>query len=138
MNKIDQTALRVNQIMIVLLVSVGFLLNNPWLVLLTATFTFIGTTFGFPGFIFIYKYLALPMRIARPDVIEDDPAAHRFAQFIATTFLITSAFVFFLGLQTLAWVLALIVVVLALVNLLTGFCLGCFVYFQLNRLTGNK
>jgi len=138
MKKIDQNALRVNQILIVLLVSAGFLLNNAWLVLATAAVTFIGTVFGFPGFIFVYKVVVLPLKLAKPEVIEDDPMAHRFAQFIATSFLITSAFVFFLGFQTLAWVLALIVVALALVNLLTGFCLGCFVYFQLSKLTGIK
>lgn len=138
MNKIDQNALRVNQILIILLVASGFLSNNAWLVLATAAVTFIGTVFGFPGFIFVYKTIVLPLRLTKPEMIEDDPTAHRFAQFIATTFLITSAFVFFLGFQTLAWVLALIVLTLALINLLTGFCLGCFVYFQLSKISGIK
>lgn len=138
MHKIDMNALRTNQVMIVLLVSAGFLLNNPWLVLFTALVTFIGTVFGFPGFVFIYKWVLLPTHLVKPDVIDDDPLAHRFAQMIATSFLITSAFVWFLGLQSLAWVLALIVVTLALVNLLTGFCLGCFIYFQLDKLRLGK
>lgn len=138
MNKIDQNGLRVNQILIILSVSVGFLMNNTWPVLATALVTFIGTTFDFPGFIFVYKYIVLPTGLVKPEIIEDDPAAHRFAQFIATTFLTTSAFVFFLGFQTLAWVLALIVVALALVNVFTGFCLGCFIYFQFNKGKGLK
>lgn len=138
MRNIDMNALRTNQIMIILLVSAGFLLNNPWLVLLTALVTFIGTVFGFPGFIFIYKWIALPTKLVKPDLINDDPFAHRFAQMIATSFLITSAFVWFLGYQTLSWVLALIVVALALINLLTGFCLGCFIYFQLDKLKLGK
>ena len=33
----------------------------------------------------------------------------------------------------LGWVLAWLVVALALVNILLGFCMGCFIYFQLGR-----
>ncbi|MER3438442.1 MAG: DUF4395 domain-containing protein, partial [Chloroflexota bacterium] len=35
---------------------------------------------------------------------------------------------------TLGWVLAWIVAALALINLLFGFCAGCFLFFQLHRL----
>ena len=32
------------------------------------------------------------------------------------------------------WALAIVVIVLAAINLIFGFCAGCFVYFQLARL----
>jgi membrane protein DedA with SNARE-associated domain len=38
-----------------------------------------------------------------------------------------------LGLPLLGWALAGIVVALAAINLFLGFCLGCFIYYQLGR-----
>jgi hypothetical protein len=45
-----------------------------------------------------------------------------------------SAILLFAGFGTAGWVLAWIVVALALVNLLFGFCTGCFIFLNLNRL----
>jgi uncharacterized membrane protein len=39
-----------------------------------------------------------------------------------------------LGLPVAGWVLVWIVIALASLNLFVGFCAGCFVYYQLNRL----
>jgi hypothetical protein len=40
----------------------------------------------------------------------------------------------FAGAATLGWGLTFVVIALAAVNLIFGFCAGCFVYFQLQRL----
>ena len=40
----------------------------------------------------------------------------------------------FAGAQVLGWGLSFVVIALAAVNLFFGFCAGCFVYFQLQRL----
>lgn len=134
MKMIDHNALRFNQFMIVFLVSLGFLLNNIWFVLITAFVTLLGTIFIVPGFKFIYTSLLQPLGFVKPDLVEDDPFAHRFAQMVATLFLSISVALKLLEYQTAAWVFALIVVCLALVNLFSGFCLGCFFYYQLGKL----
>ena len=56
-----------------------------------------------------------------------------FAQGVGALFLITSTLAFLNGAALVGWILAGIVVVLAAVNLFAGFCLGCFVYYQLAR-----
>ena len=38
------------------------------------------------------------------------------------------------GAPVAGWALALVVIALAAVNLLFGFCAGCFIFFQLQRL----
>jgi hypothetical protein len=45
-----------------------------------------------------------------------------------------SVFALVVQATALGWALAWLVVVLAALNLFLGFCAGCFVYYQLNRL----
>ena len=51
-----------------------------------------------------------------------------------TGVLIVALIAFLAGAATAGWALAILVIVLAGVNLFFGFCAGCFVYFQLQRL----
>jgi uncharacterized membrane protein len=70
-------------------------------------------------------------------VIADNPEAHLFAQGLGASFMVLSSVALLaVGVPTIGWILAWIVVVLAAVNLLVGFCVGCFVYYQLERRLG--
>jgi len=53
---------------------------------------------------------------------------------VGAAFLGAAAVALFVGAAVAGWVLAWIVVALAAVNLSIGFCAGCFVYVQLERL----
>ena len=66
-------------------------------------------------------------------MIPDDPAPHRFAQGVGAAFLAASTLALFVGASVVGWVLAGIVAALALLNVVVGFCAGCFVYYQLAR-----
>lgn len=57
--------------------------------------------------------------------------ASQFAQLLGGAFLLTSSLALFSQNLMLAAVLAGIVVLLALINLTTGFCLGCQMYYHL-------
>jgi hypothetical protein len=74
-----------------------------------------------------------PAGLLKAHVIDDDPRPHLFAQGLGGVFLVLSAAALWLGLPVFGWMLAGIVVVLAAVNLLLGFCMGCFLYYQLGR-----
>src|SRR5512141_3027573 len=113
----DRTTLRVNQAFIIALLVVGFLLNQPVFVVFVAAVMAIGTAFPQAAlFQRIYRDLLKPAKVLQPDLHEEDPAPHRFAQGMG-----------------LGWALTIIVIALAAVNLVFGFCAGCFVYFQLQR-----
>ncbi len=82
----------------------------------------------------VYTGVAIPLRILKPRIVEDDPAPHRFAQGVGATFLIAATLVLYLTNATaVGWGLDLIVFVLAGINLTVGFCAGCFVYYHLGR-----
>ncbi len=133
--KVDQTALKFNQAGIILLLALAFLLNSVWLVALVAAVMVVGTVWPEAGlFKLIYARIFKPLGWPKPHVIEDDPRPHLFAQGLGGLFLVASAISLWINASVVGWTLAAIVIVLAAVNLLLGFCLGCFLYYQLGRL----
>lgn len=132
--RVDQTALRFNQASIIALLSLGFVLNAWVLVAFVALVMAVGTLAPGAGlFKRFYQHVLKPAGLLRAQVIADDPRPHLFAQGVGALFLIASTLAFLSGAALAGWILAGIVVVLAAVNLFAGFCLGCFVYYQLAR-----
>ena len=133
--RVDRSALRTNQAFIIGLLILAFVLNSPLLVAFVAAVMLVGTAMPrLALFQDIYRNLLRPSGLVRPDVIEDNPEPHRFAQGFGGTVLLLSILSFLTGLAVLGWALTWLVVALAALNLFLGFCAGCFVYYQLNRL----
>lgn len=134
---VDRTALRFNQASIITLLVLGFLLDQVWLVVIVAAVMVLGTiTPALAVFQRFYRDLLKPAGILKADPHTEDPAPHRFAQGLGGAMVVAASLALFLGAPVVGWGLALVVVVLAAVNLLFGFCAGCFVFFQLQRLRG--
>jgi hypothetical protein len=130
----DRTATRVNQSLIIAFLVLGFLLNQPLLVAFVAVVMIIGTAFPQAAlFQRIYRDVLKPAKLLQPDVHNEDAAPHRFAQGMGGGVLVLALIAFLAGAWTVGWALTILVVVLAAVNLVFGFCAGCFVYFQLQR-----
>jgi hypothetical protein len=131
----DRSAVRVNQALIIAFLVLGFILNQPLLVAFVAAVMAIGTAFPAAAlFQRIYRDLLRPAKLIRPNVHAEDAAPHRFAQGMGAGVLIVSLIAFLAGSTGLGWALSILVIVLAGINLFFGFCAGCFVYFQLQRL----
>lgn len=134
MGRVDRNALRTNQACIVGLTVLAFLLDRPGLVAAVALVLLAGTLDPRLA-LFQQAYRRwLRGRLVRPDEREEDPAPHRFAQGLGGGVLLVAALALWGGYSGLGWVLAWLVVVLAAVNLLFGFCAGCFAFYQLSRL----
>ncbi len=135
--RVDRNALRFNQSAIVLFTVAGFVLGGEigqWVVLGVAAVMLVGTAYPPLGvFVQVYRQVAVRFGLLRPNVVVEDPAPHRFAQGMGGSFLVLAFVALLAGATVLGWVLAWMVVALALVNILLGFCLGCFIYFQLGR-----
>ena len=134
LQKVDHSALKTNQIMIILFNTIGFILNVPWLAVLVAAVMGLGTLFKVPGFGFLYKYALKPWGWVKPDVLDDNPEPHRFAQFLGFVFMTAGSIALFLGAVVLGWSLVWLVSVLAALNAFGGFCVGCAVYYWLGRI----
>ena len=135
--RVDSHLIKFSQGWVVGLTALAFVLQVRWLVVVAALCLLISAAAPTIGpFRLLYRFVAVPLRLLRPLIVEDDPAPHRFAQSVGATFLIASSLLLFLlpGAAGVGWALDLIVFALALINLTVGFCAGCFVYYQLGRL----
>ena len=132
--KVDQSALKFNQASIILLLVLAFLFNAAWLVAFVAAVMLVGTVWPEAGlFKQIYARGLKPAGLLKPNVVDDDPQPHLFAQGLGGIFLVLSAAALWLGASVAGWALAAMVIALAALNLFLGFCLGCFIYYQLGR-----
>lgn len=132
---VDQSALQVNQAFIIGLLILAFVLDAAWLVAFVALVMLLGTAVSkLSLFKRIYQHILKPAGLVKPKVIEDNPEPHRFSQGLGGLFLTGATIALLAGFPVLGWGLAWLVVALAAINLFLGFCVGCFMYYQFNKL----
>ena len=136
MKKVDTTAIKFSQASIVTITLLGFLLDQPYLVLFVGLVLAVGTILPQAMlFKLIYFKLLKPSNILKANVIDDDPVPHQFAQGVGALFLLASSVTLLIfNAVILGWILSWIVIILAAINLFFSFCAGCFVYYQLDKL----
>jgi hypothetical protein len=130
---VDHTALKTNQLIIIVLDLLAFILGLPGIALGVAVVMGLGTIFGKPGFYPVYAGILKPLGWAKPDILRDNPEPHRFAQGFGAAVLLGGSAALLAGLPVLGWSLVWLVILLASLNAFAGFCAGCFVYYQLAR-----
>jgi hypothetical protein len=133
LKKVDHSALKVNQVIIITLNILAFVIDQWWLAAFVAAVMGLGSLLGVPGFILIYKNVLKPLGWVKPDVLDDNPEPHRFAQFVGFLFMAGGSALLFAG-SAAGWVLVWIVAALAALNAFAGFCVGCAMYYWFARL----
>lgn len=133
LQKVDHSALKLNQLFIISLSVLAFILDQPILAALVAAVMGVGAVLKAPGFGFVYKYLLKPRGWMKPDVVYDNPEPHRFSQILGFVFMTAGSLALFLGAGVPGWSLVWIVIALASLNAFGGFCVGCAVYYWLGR-----
>lgn len=133
--QVDQSALRVNQAFIAGLLALAFIVDSPLLVAAVALVMLMGTAWPkLALFQVIYRRVLKPTALVKPYIIPDNPEPHRFAQGFGGIVVTLGVSGLLVGLSWPGWVLVWLVIGLAAANLSLGFCAGCFMYYQLNRL----
>jgi hypothetical protein len=135
---VDHSALKVNQTGIVVTVLVAFLGSLVFtplelLIPLLAIVLIVGTVDPQLALFkqFYFKFLK-PRGIVQPRPVVDRPEPHNFAQGMGGVVSAIAALLL-IPLPAAGLALALLVAVLAFINLAFGFCLGCQIYFQLGK-----
>jgi hypothetical protein len=132
--RVDHSALRTNQAFIITFLLLAFLLDTALLTGFVSAVMLVGTIFPPAGlFKRVYRHLLKPAGLVKPDVIEDNPEPHLFAQGLGGGMLLLATIALLVGVPLLGWALVWIVIALAALNLFAGFCLGCFIYYQLSK-----
>ena len=131
LQKVDHSALKANQLTIILLSILAFIFNLPILAAFVAVVMGLGSLLKVPGFILLYRHVYKPLGLLKPDVLDDNPEPHRFAQTLGFVFLTVGSAALFLGAGVVGWGLVWLVVALAALNAFGGFCVGCAMYYWL-------
>lgn len=135
---VDHSALKVNQAGIIVTVLVAFAGSafSPWFELLIPALAAVLLLGTWRPELALFKQLYFrvlkPRGIVKPRPLEDSPVPHNFAQGLGGVFLVIAAVLLPL-LAAAGLAVALLVAVLAAVNLVFGYCVGCQVYFLLGR-----
>jgi hypothetical protein len=133
--KVDHSALRTNQALIIGLLLLAFVLDAPLLVAFVSAVMLVGTIFPSAGlFKALYFRILKPRGLAQPYIIDDNPEPHLFAQGVGGVVTLLSTVALLTGAQLIGWTLAWVVIGLASLNLFAGICVGCLMYYQLHRL----
>src|SRR6476646_846932 len=130
----DLSALKFNQVTVIAVTVLAVLLTLPVFTLVLGAAMLVGAIApDVSPMRAAYRLLGRPLGL-KPEVVDEDPRAHQFAQGVGGTFLLASALFTFAGLSGVGAGLGLIVIVLAALNLSKKICVGCLMYFQYRRL----
>jgi hypothetical protein len=137
----DRSVLKVGQAFImgvnILAFALGFVLQvkYAWVLSTVVGLIMLGGIANPSLALFKRFYLGVlkPRGIVKPNVVQEDATPHQFAQGVGGAFLMFATLAFLAGAVEAGWVLVWIVVALAFVNFALDFCVGCQMYFQLDR-----
>jgi hypothetical protein len=127
---VDVNVPRFNQAIVAVLTGTAFVLDIQWLVAVVAAILLV-SRIGGPR---LAPLTQLYIRVIRSRLPSDRPrefeAAEppRFAQMLGAMILTAATALFFVGLTTLGWSLALAVTALAALAASTRICIGCIIY----------
>lgn len=132
--KLDQTALKTGQALTIVLLLLAFLLDAPALVAFVALAQLLGAL-ALPAapYRLFYLHVVRRFNLAPVNLQPDHPEPHRFALLVGALFNGAGALAILGGLAVLGWALVWIVIALANLNFWLNFCLGCWLYYRLNR-----
>ena len=111
------------------LLIVAFLANQPWLVAVALLSIGVSAAFGLRWSIYGLIWRRIVRITGLPPTTPEHEDPPRFAQTLGSVALILSLLAFAAGVATLGWLFALAVAGLQSVLAVTGYCLGCRLYF---------
>lgn len=132
--QVDHAEIKLGQILTMALSALAFVLSDPrWLIALGGIFLITALIRPLSPFVLLYRLVIRPLNVMHSDYRLDNIQPHSFGQLIGA---LTAAIAFVLihqGFIIAGWTVVWILFGLTLVSYL-GWCIGCFMYYQLNRL----
>lgn len=131
---VDHSAIKTGQLLAIATLLVAFIIER-WepVAALAVIFLITSLFFTWGPFALVYRLLLQPLGLVKPDLRIDNIQPHRFGQAVGAVSAALAAVALHLGYATLGWGLVWLLIVLTLISY-TGWCIGCFIYYQLNRI----
>lgn len=132
--QVDHAEIKLGQIFTMLISVVAFVFSEPaYLIVLGGIFLVTGLYRPFSPFVLAYRYVAQPLGLMRSDYRLDNIQPHAFGQIIGVVTVALAVTLLQMGYDAAGWTIVWILFGLTLVSYL-GWCIGCFLYYQLYRL----
>jgi hypothetical protein len=132
--KVDHSAIRVNQVFAMTGMVIAFVLGRWEIVAaLSVAFLLASISPAIGPFNLIYNFILKPVGLVKPDFRDDYTEPHRFGQAIGFVFAGIAAYLLYAGYAIIGWSVVWILVALTAVSF-AGWCMGCYFYYMLNKL----
>lgn len=133
--QVDQNSIKYGMGMTFTLLAIAFVLDSWLLVGAVVVAQLVGAlNVPFAPYRLLYRHVVVPNGWIKPNFQPDHMEPHQFAQLVGGLFNILAIIALLNNLQILGWGLVGIVFVLSNLNVWISFCMGCWMYYQLNRL----
>ncbi|HVU12360.1 MAG TPA: DUF4395 domain-containing protein [Phototrophicaceae bacterium] len=135
LRKVDHSGLKTGQALTIVLLLAGFVLNLwPLVALVAIAQALAAIDAPYAPYRLIYQHVVKPSGLVKPHVITDNPEPHRFAMGVGAVFNGVATVLLLIGAPVPGWILVWVVIALANLNFWLNLCVGCLMYYQLNRL----
>lgn len=131
---VDHAEIKLGQLFTMLMCIVAFMFKEPaYLIALGGIFLVTGLYRPVSPFVLAYRHIAKPLGLMRSDYRLDNIQPHAFGQIIGAITVALAIALLYFGFATAAWIIVWVLFALTLISYL-GWCIGCFLYYQLYRL----
>ncbi len=131
---VDHAAIKTGQLLSIALM-LAALVTGRWQLIAALAAVFLITAIAYPlgPFVLTYRLLLKPLAIVSPDLRVDNLQPHLFGQAVGAASAAVAALALYMGHSYAGWALVWLLIVLTAISF-KGWCIGCFLYYQLNRL----
>ena len=131
---VDHAAIKTGQILAIATLTGAFVLDlwEP-VAVLAGIFLATAVLFEWGPFSLVYRLFLKPLGLVEPDLRADNAQPHRFGQAVGAVSAALAAAALYFNYTTLGWILVWVLIALTGISFM-GWCIGCFIYYQLNRL----
>jgi len=131
---VDHAEIKLGQLITMGMAVAAYVLADPrWLFALGMIFLITGFARPLSPFVVLYRRVVQPLRLMRSDYRLDNIEPHAFGQLVGAVTVALAVGLLYSGYELAGWVVVGVLVGLTLVSCL-GWCIGCFLYYQMNRL----
>lgn len=122
------------QLLTIAISAVALMLQDTMpLMVLGVIFLLSGSVRQVSPFSLLYRYVISPSGIMRSDYRLDNIQPHKFGQLIGALTVVIALGLITYGATVAGWSVVVVLILLTVVSY-AGWCIGCFLYYQLNRL----
>mgnify|MGYP001088954582 CR=1 FL=1 len=133
-NQVDHAEIKVGQILTIIISSIALALQNQIpLIILAGIFLLSGTVRSISPFTLLYRWIIKPLGIIKSDYRLDNIQPHKFGQLVGVITVVLALALIQFDYVFAGWSIVGVLIVLTVTSY-AGWCVGCYLYYQLNRI----